>query len=788
MIAERIRVTGIVQGVGFRPTVWRLAHECGLAGQVWNDAEGVLIQAWASAGQLDEFVRRLRQEQPPLARIESILRAPLTDVSDVPGAFTIQPSLEGEVRTGVAADAATCPECLAEVMGADDRRYRYPFTNCTHCGPRLSIVRAIPYDRANTSMASFPMCPRCQAEYEDPADRRFHAQPNACAECGPQVWLENAEGRRVASDQGCDAIETAARLIRAGRIVAIKGIGGIHLACDASNAEVVDTLRLRKHRYQKALALMARDVDMVGRFARVGKTELRLLTDSTAPVVVVDAEGETLAPGVAPGQRTLGFMLPYTPLHHLLMQNMRHPVVLTSGNRSDEPQTIDNQDARRRLGRIADYYLLHDRDIVNRLDDSVLRVADDKPRILRRARGYAPTPLLLPADFSTGRSILAMGSELKNTFCLLKEGKAVVSQHMGDLEDAPTFDDYQNNLQLYQQLYDFTPDLIVVDMHPNYLSTRLGEQLAADTGTRLIKVQHHHAHITSCMAEHGMAMDCSRVLGVALDGLGYAEGGEIWGGEFLLADYRDFERVGHFQPVAMPGGAQAMREPWRNTYAQLSACLGWENVSSGYKDLDTVRYLTAKPLDVMQKMIDRGLNSPKASSAGRLFDAVAAALGVCRDAAAYEGQAAIELESLASSCFAAQWGSVYGFRWEDGVLYWQPLWEALLADVRTGVAIEVIAARFHHTLAAAIAHATGGLCRQHGVDTVVLNGGVLQNRLLLESIGALLRHRGLIVLAPSLLPANDGGLAFGQAVIGAANADGKQNRLPLRVDRDITMS
>lgn len=768
MIAERIRVTGIVQGVGFRPTVWRLANECGLAGQVWNDSEGVLIQAWAGAGQLDEFVRRLRQEQPPLAHIESIFRTPMTDVSEVPDAFSIQPSLEGEVRTGVAADAATCPECLAEVMDTADRRYRYPFTNCTHCGPRLSIVRAIPYDRANTSMVSFPMCPQCQAEYEDPADRRFHAQPNACAACGPQVWLENALGERVAADEGCDAIETAARLVRAGHIVAIKGIGGIHLACDATHAQAVDTLRLRKHRYQKALALMARDVDMVGRYARIGEVELQSLTDNTAPVVVLAAAGEALAPGIAPGQRTLGFMLPYTPLHHLLMQNMQHPVVLTSGNRSDEPQAIDNRDAHNRLDRIADYYLLHDRDIVNRLDDSVLRVADDKPRFLRRARGYAPNPLLLHPDFSTGGNILAMGSDLKNTFCLLKEGRAIVSQHMGDLEDARTYDDYQHNLRLYRQLYDFTPDLIVVDKHPNYLSTRLGEQLAADTGTPLVKVQHHHAHITSCMAEHGMAMDCDPVLGIALDGLGYAGRGEIWGGEFLLVDFQGFERVGHFQPVSMPGGAQATYQPWRNTYAQLSACLGWEAAGSRYADLDIVRFLKDKPLDTLQKMIDRGLNSPRASSAGRLFDAVAATLGVCRDVAAYEGQAAIELEGLASSCFAAESESGYGFRWEGGVLYWEPLWEALLADVRAGVATEVVAARFHHTLATAVARASGELCEEHGVETVVLNGGVLQNRLLLERTAGLLRERGLMVLAPTLLPANDGGLSFGQAMIGAA--------------------
>ncbi len=768
MTGERIRVTGIVQGVGFRPLVWRLAQECGLSGQVWNDAEGVLIQAWGSTERLDEFVRRLRQEPPPLAHIDSIQRTALTDGCAVPDAFSIRPSLEGKVRTGVAADAATCAACLADVMDPANRRYRYPFANCTHCGPRLSIVRVVPYDRTNTSMASFPMCPRCQAEYEDPADRRFHAQPNACPECGPQIWLENAAGEPVGLDEDCDAIEATVRLIRAGEIVAIKGIGGVHLACDATDAGAVDRLRARKHRYHKALALLARDIAMVRRYARISETELALLTDTAAPVVVLDAEGETLAPGVAPGQGTLGFMLPYTPLHHLLMRHLKHPVVLTSGNRSEEPQTIDNQDAQRRLGQIADYFLLHDRDIVNRLDDSVLRVIDGKPRMLRRARGYAPNLLPLPPGFPTDRRILAMGPELKNTFCLLKDGKAILSQHMGDLEDAATYEDYRLNLDLYRRLYDFVPELIVIDGHPNYLSSQLGEQLATNADLPLLKVQHHHAHIASCMAEHGMAMDCGPVLGVALDGLGYGDAGQLWGGEFLLADYRGFERLAHFQPIAMPGGAQAMREPWRNTYAHLCACLGWERVSSAYADLDIVRYLKAKPIDNMQKMIDAGLNSPLASSAGRLFDAVAGALGVCRDAVAYEGQAAIEFECLAAPYFAAQSGSPYGFHYEHRVLHWRPLWEALLADVRAGVATGVIAARFHQALAFTVARVAGDLCRQHDRETVVLSGGVLQNRLLLERTAELLREQGLVVLAPTLLPANDGGLSFGQAVIGAA--------------------
>ncbi len=765
MTRESIRVTGIVQGVGFRPTVWRLANECGIVGRVWNDAEGVMIQAWGSPVLLDDFVRRLRTEQPPLSRIEEIVRTVLNDDGVIPKDFQIVVSREGKVHANVAADAATCPECLAEVLDPTNRRYRYPFTNCTHCGPRLSIIRAIPYDRANTSMASFSMCERCLAEYEDPANRRFHAQPNACSDCGPQVWLEDAGGERLVPDDDCDVIATAAHLIRQGSIVAIKGIGGIHLACDASNEDAVDRLRQRKHRYHKALALMARDTEMVSRFAEVDNTETALLNDRAAPIVVLNAAGETLAQGIAPSQNTLGFMLPYTPLHHLLMQDMTKPIVLTSGNRSDEPQTISNRDAHQRLDQIADYYLLHDRDIVNRLDDSVLRMADGKPQFLRRARGYAPQPILLPDGFADAENILAMGGELKNTFCLLKDGRAILSQHMGDLEDAATHQDYRHNLQLYRQLFDFSPAVIAVDKHPDYLSTQLGRVIAAEEDVQLIEVQHHHAHIAGCMAEHGLPMDTEKVFGVALDGLGFGEDETIWGGEFLLADYHGFERVAYFQPVPMLGGAQSMREPWRNTFAQLLYMLDWDQVAEVYGELGIIRFLNSKPLATLKTMAEKGLNSPPASSAGRLFDAVAAAVDVCRDSAGFEGQAAIELEALAAAHFEDQADFAYGFELQSGCLSWAPLWTALLEDLRKEVVPGIIAARFHHAMASAVAETSGLLCGQHEIQTVVLSGGVFQNRLLLERTSLLLREQGLTVLAPIATPANDGGLSLGQAMI-----------------------
>ncbi len=766
MNAQRIRVRGIVQGVGLRPTVWRLAREGGLRGEVWNDAEGVLIHAWGEAPALDNFVERLQREAPPLARIDGVERAALDGLAP-PEDFRILLSRDGEARTGVAADAATCPACLAEVLDPDNRRYRYPFTNCTHCGPRLSIIRTIPYDRAHTSMAAFPMCPACQAEYDDPADRRFHAQPNACPVCGPKAWLEDADGAAIAPAAGEDAIGATARLIREGRIVAIKGIGGFHLACDAGNAEAVARLRRNKQRYHKAFALMARDMDMVGRYAEVGDEEAKLLQETAAPIVILQAAGERLAEGIAPKQDSLGFMLPYTPLHHLLLQELERPIVLTSGNRSDEPQCTGNDEAKERLSGIAEAFLLHDREIVNRLDDSVLRLADGAPRLLRRARGYAPQPIPLAADLADERAILALGGELKNSFCLLRGGEAILSQHMGDLEEAATWRDYLHNLELYRRLYDFRPELLVVDRHPNYLSTQLGRRLAAEGGIELVEVQHHHAHIAASMAEHGVPRN-AQVLGVALDGLGMGEGGELWGGEFLLAGYAGYRRLGGFQPVAMPGGAQAMREPWRNTLAHLLALPDGEQLMQHHRDLDIFRFLQQQPLATLQAMIRKGLNSPPASSAGRLFDAVAAALGICRDQAGFEGQAAIELEAVASPHFAAEAGNGYDFDWCDGRLQWEALWTQLLEDLQRGTATGVIAARFHHGLIGAVGTTATELAREQGVDTVALSGGVLQNRLLLEGLGNLLRERGLQVLSPLAIPANDGGLSLGQAVVALA--------------------
>lgn len=769
IIAEQIRLRGTVQGVGMRPTVWRLANDLGLRGSVCNDAEGVLILAQGTSRQLDQLIQSLREQLPPLARIDSIERQPHSSDVAFHNGFQIQRSQSGHSHTGIAADAATCPACLAEIFDPNDRRYRYPFTNCTHCGPRLSIIKAIPYDRANTSMAAFPQCPDCQREYDEPGNRRFHAQPNACPACGPSLWLEDAQGQRLQPQTPDDVITLCAQVLHAGKIVAIKGIGGFHLACDATNANAVRQLRERKQRYHKPLALMARDIDVIHQFAKLNEQESTLLKSPAAPIVILRSTTTTdtvLAADIAPAQNTLGFMLPYTPLHHLLLQTFDNPVVMTSGNRSQEPQCIDNQEARERLSQIADYFLLHNRDIVTRSDDSVMRVVRAQPQLLRRARGLAPHSLRLPMVVNEGKTILAMGAELKNTFCIVRDGEAILSQHIGDLEDATTLQDYRHNLVLWRKLFDVQPDLIVVDQHPNYLSSQLGHDLAAHDNIPICSVQHHHAHIIACMAEHRLdATD--RVLGIAMDGLGLGPAGEWWGGEFLRVDYLQCERLAGLAPVAMPGASQAMREPWRNTLAQLLEFADWEKIVAKFGTLDLIRYLQQKPLHNLQRMIDHQINSPHASSAGRLFDAVAAALDICRDNASYEGQAAIELEALATPSFAAQAEHGYPFPLQANQLQTAALWPALLTDLLHGVAPNIIAARFHQGFASAIADTALQLLQVNSLNTVVLTGGVFQNRLLLERVAFLLEQHQVQVLSPVQTPLNDGGLALGQAVYGA---------------------
>jgi hydrogenase maturation protein HypF len=758
-------VRGLVQGVGLRPTVWRLACEHGLRGWVGNDGAGVTVMLCGAQDAISRLIEALRQAPPPLARIDAIERVPIAVPPDCTG-FRIIESHADAVHTGVAPDAATCPACLAEVLDPTTRRYRYPFANCTHCGPRLSIIEAIPYDRGTTTMRAFHMCPDCAAEYGDPADRRFHAQPIACAACGPRVWLQPAH-------PDADAIDAARTRLLAGGIVAVKALGGFHLTCDATDAAAVTRLRQAKRRDAKPFALMARNLEVIRRYAVVTDADATALGSVAAPIVVLEAKAPPSSPlpGVAPGLTSLGFMLPSTPLHHLLLHGIDRPLVMTSGNLADEPQCIANDAALTRLRGIADHVLLHDRDIARRVDDSVVRVMGGAARVLRRARGYAPAPLPLPPGFATAPALLSMGGEQKNTFALLRDGEAVLSHHIGDLENAPTFADYRRSIEQYRALFAHKPAAVAVDCHPDYLSTKHGQALAAQEGLPVVAVQHHHAHLAACLAENAVPLDSEPVLGIVLDGLGWGDDGTIWGGEFLLGDYRGFRRLARLKPVAMPGGAQAIREPWRNAYAHIAAALGWPACIAGHGHGELARYLGEKPLAVLDGMIARGVNAPLSSSCGRLFDAVAAASGLCRDRALYEGQAAMMLEAAADSEAADDERTAYPFAIAEALpapllhLDPTPMWQALLRDIAGGMPVPLIAGRFHGGLAIAIARMVAAL---HVTGRVALSGGVFQNKLLLELVMRRLTAQGLDVLTHRLVPANDGGLALGQAVVAAA--------------------
>ena len=783
MRVEEIRVRGTVQGVGFRPNVYRLAKACGLLGDVCNDGEGVLIRVSGSEEALTEFVGKLQRECPPLARINELTRTLYVGEFNFDN-FVISHSVSNTIKTEITPDAATCPQCQQEIFDPFSRFYRYPFTNCTHCGPRLSIIRAIPYDRSNTSMSAFAMCAECEREYEDVENRRFHAQPVACHICGPKAWLERADGKSVTASMFSmlDDVDAVCTLLQKGEIVAIKGLGGFHLACDATQEGTVQKLRQRKKRYQKPFALMARDVAVIEEYCRVNAKERELLASSAAPIVLLQLKREDekkpiqnrIAPSVAPGQNTLGFMLPYTPLHHLILRRMNRPIVFTSGNISDEPQCIDNDDAREKLSQIADYFLFHNREIVNRVDDSVVRVIADKVQTMRRARGYAPAPINLPPGFENIPQILAMGSELKNTFCLLREGEAILSQHLGDLENAAAFNAYQDKLNLYLNLFEYQPEAIAIDLHPEYLSSKLGEELAAANQIKLYPIQHHHAHIAACMAENRIPLDSPPVLGIALDGLGYGTDGKLWGGEFLLADYRQFQRLATFKPVAMIGSEQAIYQPWRNTYAHLISANLWDNNQQQYSELDIFKFLNKKPLKLLNQLIEKGINSPPASSVGRLFDAVAAAIGICQEECSYEGQAAIEMEALVDfdSLNNHEETLIYPFNisFLDSIYCIDPcpLWQALLDDLQQQIPQPVIAAKFHASLANIIAEIVKRLSQENLINQVVLTGGVFQNRILLQQVTNRLQALGINVLTHNLIPANDGSLSLGQAVITAA--------------------
>jgi hydrogenase maturation protein HypF len=747
-----VSVRGIVQGVGFRPFVYQLAERHRLVGWVRNTTSQVEIQVEGSEAALAAFVRDLRDEAPPLARIDEI------ETEDrSPAGYSSFEIVESRSSTGwgsISPDSATCDECLEETLDPSERRGGYPFTNCTQCGPRFTIIEDLPYDRSRTTMRCFDMCEDCRSEYDEPRDRRYHAQPVACPACGPKLGLRSATGDSIEGDP----IDACASLLESGSIVALKGLGGYQLACDATDAAAVARLRERKRRYGKPFALMVADTEWANRLCEASAREIEALQSRERPIVLMKRRaGNAIAPEVAPGLDTMGVMLPYTPLHHLLMRRVSCPLVMTSGNLSEEPIATGNREAAERLGSIADAFLLHDRDIYARYDDSVVRVLGDAVVPIRRARGYAPAPVELP--FSAPHDILACGAQQKSTFCLVKESKAFLSQHIGDLENLETLEHFQDSLELYQRLFRVEPKVIAHDMHPDYLSTHLAHDYPAPSAVRVV-VQHHHAHIVSAMVEHGIR---GPVIGVAYDGTGYGTDGAVWGGEILIADWASFRRAAHLRYAPMIGGEAAIRKPYRMAVGYM-----WELCSRCAVDFET--FFDAVPVAeriLLRRQFDAKLNSPLTSSCGRLFDAAAALLGLCWEAL-YEGQPAVELEALADP----EVDEIYPYdiiREGDGwVIDPAATLRALWCEAMAGRPVSKIAATFHNTVAWFTRAACRAIRDRDGLNQVVLSGGCFQNAFLTRRLLEGLTKDGFEVFTHRQVPPNDGGISLGQAAVAYA--------------------
>ena len=746
-----IEVTGIVQGVGFRPFIYRSAYKYSLSGWVSNSSGGVVIEVEGERKHIQEFLKEVKKNPPAIAHIEKI---EVRDHLPILGynSFEIRESLEKEGRfVPVSPDIGICEDCLRELLDPHDRRYHYPFINCTNCGPRFTITRDIPYDRKNTTMDSFTMCPACLKEYQDPLNRRFHAQPNGCSQCGPKLMLWDHHQEI----SGVDPVEETRKLLGEGYTIAIKGLGGFHLACDAENDEAIENLRRRKLRTSKPFAIMSYDLQSVKQYCYVNPDEERILTDSRRPILLLlRKSGSTISSMVASNNRYLGVMLPYTPLHYLLLRDSFPALVMTSGNLSEEPIVINNREALDKLEGLADFFLMHDRDIHLRCDDSVGWVGEGRERLIRRSRGFAPQPIYLPIK-SPG--VIACGAELKNTFCLSKDSLYFVSQHIGDLENLDAYEFYKDNISHYQEFFRIEPRVVAHDLHPDYLSTRYARGL---TDKKLLAIQHHHAHIASCMAENGLD---EKVIGVVFDGTGLGTDGNIWGGEFLVADYSGFERCAHLRYTPIPGGDAAVRHPYRMALSFLYCLLGREFL---HLDLDFLSRLDKKEVEIIIEQVERKFNSPLTSSCGRLFDAVSSIIGV-RDSISYEGQAAIELEMAAEK----EIRDSYRFNLfnEDGQLS-VDTWEiirGILEDLQKGIPISSISSRFHQT----VASFTLGVCEKirekDGLNKVALSGGVFQNRLLLRKILHVLRENQFEPFFHQRVPSNDGGISLGQAVIAA---------------------
>lgn len=739
----RIEIAGTVQGVGFRPWVYRIAHEIGVGGRVHNHARGVTIEAFGEPGDLATLVARLRTPPAP-ARVvkletEAITPEPARD-------FVIVHSVAGGAPVlSIPPDLATCADCEREITDPEDRRYRYPFTNCTACGPRFTIATGVPYDRPATTMAPFVMCPACQREYDSPLDRRFHAQPNACPVCGPRLALWTPDGARIASEDPIG--DLAARLVD-GSIAAIKGLGGFHLACDAARGDVIAELRRRKHREQKPFAVMVKDLEAAEQLAHLSPAERNLLVATERPIVLVHRRESTpLAAEVSPGTPLVGVMLPYTPLHHLLLRGVDRALVMTSANPSDEPICADNAEAVRRLGSIADVLLVHDREIATRCDDSVARVIDDRPIVMRRSRGYVPRPIILARPVE--RAILAVGAQLKNTFCVATGNQAYLGPHVGDLDNPAAFAFFEAAIERMQEVLRVRPEVIAHDLHPNYLSTQYAR---GKSDVQLVGVQHHHAHVASAMAEHGLA---GPVIAVAYDGTGWGTDGTAWGGEIMLATYGHYTRRSTFRPVALGGGDVAIREPWRIALALVDDAYAGEAPR-----LPLFARVPARAIEVVRAMVRNGVNAPRARGIGRFFDGIAA-LCLERPYAAYEGELAV-----AWNCAADRDPGRYPFAVDDGVIDLRPLVRGVVADLQALVPVSAISARFHATIVAATIDRVRAAVAEVGELPVLLTGGAFHNPLLAEGI-----RRGLAEFDVRLhgeVPPGDGGIALGQALVADA--------------------
>jgi hydrogenase maturation protein HypF len=747
-------INGVVQGVGFRPFIYQLARKNGLGGYVANTSVGVDIEVEGEPGNIESFFEEIRTSKPPLARLTHVEMQylPPRQYQD----FVIRQS-RGENKRSVlvSPDVSVCEDCLREMNDPKDRRHLYPFINCTNCGPRYTIIRDIPYDRGRTTMASFAMCQECQREYEDPADRRFHAQPVACWECGPDVLLHEGSGRTLG---GLGAISTAADLIKSGKIVAIKGLGGFHLAVDATNERAVQRLRERKNREEKPLALMSPSIGEIRPYAHISDREAQILQSPERPIVLLrKREPSVIASQVAPRNCFFGVMLPYTPLHSLILRHGLLAVVMTSGNRSEEPIATDNEEAFERLSKIADCFLVHNRDIYIRNDDSVVRVLGERIQMIRRSRGYVPLPVPIKGKL---RPTLACGPFLANTVCLVKGQNAFLSQHVGDLENLDAFLAFEKTIDHLKRILEIEPEVIAYDLHPDYLSTQyaLRQEKAQKIG-----VQHHHAHIASCMAENDVS---GSVIGLAMDGTGYGTDGTVWGGEILLANYGDFQRLGHFQNVPLPGGEAAIREPWRMAVSYLHQAYGRELLNL---PIDLIGGLDSRRVHTILAMIERSINAPQTSSCGRLFDGVAALLGL-RERAAYRGQAAVELEME-----MGQEGGYYAVPLEQRngelIIPQTPIIRGIVSDLMQGSDRQTISRKFHNTLVRVFTEACVQVRGQLGLKRVVLSGGVFQNAFLLKELERGLVTSGFEVFSHSAVPTNDGGISLGQAVVANAVLD-----------------